>query len=312
MRVNPKIKFVLIVLSFFIGAALFFDFIFTAYFTKTANAGSPNKIYRLAEEQHLNEIPIFGSSRAEKAYYCDDINTDCYNYGFPNQNFDVTAMLLEFELAKPKTTPVIIDMHHDFFEHDAQTNINLATYLPFIPANKNIKNFLIDNNRLAPYHCVRGSRYFGNYSNYLEPIVQNKFHIGNTNYVKGGAFDTKIDNGRSISKRIENRKAKSLQFVMLAEKDKRLRQMIAAHGERKFIIVISPYHYSAFATITNVKEMITYFHNLEKDYPNVLFFDASTLLADDKYFKDTVHLNEAGAHAFSEQLREYLINKEAF
>ncbi len=312
MKVNHKIKLVTWLAASIICVSLILDFTFTTYFTKTATVATSNKIYRLTDQNHLNEITIFGSSRAEKAYYCDSINANCYNYGFPNQNFEVSALLLEFELKKEKNTPIIIDIHHDYFQHDAYTNINLATYLPFVNSNTTVTNFLNTNNRLLPYHYVPGARYFGSYSSYIEPLVGNKLGLGNAHYLKGGIFDTKIGASRSIEKRIANRKSKSLTFEIPAEKDSLLRSLITAHTNRNFIFVISPYHYSAKSTITNWETMLSYFTMLETKYPNVIFIDLSSLLTDDKYFKDTVHLNESGAQVFSLALRLSLIETGLF
>ena len=202
-----KIKLILLLLLFCMAFCLTADFVFTQYFTGTSPVATSNKIYRLTEEDHLQEIPVFGSSRAEKAYYCDSINSNCYNYGFPNQSYDVTALLLKFELSKNKTTPLIIDVHHDFFEHNAITNININTYLPFANNNTAIRSFLEKNERLLPYQYIPGMRYFGAYTAYLQPIVENKFHVGNNDYIKGGVFDSKPGNNRSIQKRIDNRSA---------------------------------------------------------------------------------------------------------
>ncbi len=78
------------------------DFTFTRYFTVTCETCASNKLQRLINENHNDEIPIFGSSRAEKGYLPDSLGDNFYNYGLPNQSFDVTAFLLQFELQKNK------------------------------------------------------------------------------------------------------------------------------------------------------------------------------------------------------------------
>lgn len=309
---NPKIKLLTLLFVFIISLCLSADYIFSAFLTKTTPVAESNKIYRLTNEQHNNEIPIFGSSRAEKGYYCDNINPNCYNYGFPNQSFDVTALLLNFELKKNKTTPIIIDIHHDFFQHNAYTNINLATYLPFVNTNDSITAFLEQNNRLKPYHYIPGARYFGYYTTYLEPIVENKMKIGNALYVKGGVFDTKKGDSRSIQKRIDNRLDKKLSFTITSENDKQLKQLITSSPDRKFIFVVSPYHWSAKSTVANFDEMLNYFNGLAKSYPNVHFIFFNTDKYSDELFKDTVHLNEAGAKQFSAELQTHLQELEIF
>lgn len=306
---HPKVKLIVSLFVFVITICITADLIFTRYFTKTNPVAESNKIYRLAEQNYPDEIPIFGTSRAEKGYYCDAIDTRCYNYGFPNQSFDITALLLQFELAKNKTTPILIDVHHDFFQHDAKININLNTYLPFVNSNAAVTNFLQENHRLKPYHYLPGTRYFGAYTTYLEPIVKNKFGIGKAVYVKGSVLDTKNGDGSAIQKRIQTRLEKQLQFELIPEKDSILQSLIQLHPNRKFVFVVSPYHWSAKSTVANFDELLSYFKSLETKFPNVRFVYFNTDNYDDSYFKDTVHLNETGAKVFSEALHNQLIEK---
>jgi flavodoxin len=306
---HPKLKLILTLAVFVTSLCLIADFVFSKWFTKTQSVAESNKIYRLAYESHPNEIPIFGSSRVEKGYYCDAINSNCYNYGFPNQSFDVTALLLKLELEEPKNTPLIIDVHHDFFKHDAFANINLNTYLPFVSKNKNITGFLESNNRLKPYHYMPGTRYFGAYTAYIEPIAEHKLGLGRAHYIKGGVYDTKAGNTLSISKRIDSRLEKDLHFDVIAEKNNQLEQLIKSHPNRKFVFVVSPYHWSAKSTVNNFDEMINYFSAFEQQFSNVAFIYFSTDEYPDTLFKDTVHLNEAGAKKFSAELKKQLAAK---
>ena len=306
---NPKVKLILYLLSFVITICITADIVFSRYFTKTNPVSESNKIYRLAEQTFVDEIPIFGTSRAEKGYFCDAINEQCYNYGFPNQSFDITALLLQFELAKNKTTPILIDVHHDFFQHDAKVNINLNTYLPFVNSNAAVTTFLQENNRLKPYHYLPGTRYFGAYTTYMEPIFENKFGIGRALYSKGSVLDTKKGSTAAIQKRINTRLDKKLSFEVIAEKDSMLRSLIQLHPNRKFVFIVSPYHWSAKSTVANFDSMLQYFSELEASFPNVAFIYFNTDNYSDTYFKDTVHLNEDGAKVFSAELHNQLKDK---
>lgn len=308
---SHKLKFIFSVIGFVVVVCLCSDYLFTRYLTKTNECATSNKLYRLIEEEHNNEITIFGSSRAEKGYFCDTIHANCYNYGFPNQSFDVTTLLLSFELAKPKTTPIIIDIHHDFYVHDAVVNINLDTYLPFINSNATLQHFLAENKRLQPYHYIPGARYFGAYCGYLKPIIEQRFNIGNTHYLKGGVYDTKTGSNH-LEKRIAKWSEKQLSFTIDKNKEMILIDMIQQHPERNFVFVVSPYHWSAKASVTNFDEMLNYFGALDNQFKNVTTINVDASNFEDDLFKDTVHLNEKGAQQFSASLKESLISRGIF
>lgn len=254
-------------------------------------------------ETHNEEIPIFGSSRAEKAYYCDSLGPNFYNYGMPSASFNVIELLLKPELQKHKNSPIIIDVHHDFFQHDAHDDINIATYIPFINKYDTIKDFLKANNRYNNYQQIPGMRYFGFYTDYLRPVIESKNESENTLYLKGGVYDTKVSSNKSLQKKMTARELKKLHFEIDLEAHKRLLEMIEMHPERKFVFVVSPYHSSAKKTVDNFEEMLTYFNYLEKEFENVVFIYIDAAGYTDELWKDTIHLNILGAKKFSSALR---------
>ena len=285
------------------------DQLITKKYTSGFPNSSANKIQRLFYESHMQEIPVFGSSRAEKGFYCDSLGPDFYNYGMPNASFQVIQLLLKPELLKNKTTPIIIDIHHDFFKHDAQENINLVTYLPFINKNDTIRNFLAANGRLKSYQQIPGLRYFGFYTDYLRPVIGSKSIAENTKYIKGGAFDTKASTTETLQKRIVARETKKLHFGTDREAEHVLLQMIKMNPERKFVFVVSPYHKSAKKTVDNFEEMLDYFNDLDTQYENVVCIYFNTDNYTDDLWKDTVHLNIFGAKKFSGELKRELVVK---
>lgn len=298
------IKFIGFTCVFFVLLSLGADVLFTKNFTSSVQESASNKIQRLFYESHTGEIPIFGSSRVEKGYYCDSLGTDFYNYGMPSASFDVIQLLLKPELKKNKSTPIIIDVHHDFYKHDAKDNINITTYLPFINKNDTIKDFLAMNGRLKNYLKIPGLRYYGSYTDYLRPVLNNKNE--NTVYIKGGVFDTKVSSTESLQKRILIREAKNLHFEIDTTSQKNLLQLIKLNPERDFIFVVSPYHKSAKKTVDNFEEMLTYFNDLDTQFENVIFIYFNTDNYTDDLWKDTIHLNIYGAKKFSGELRREL------
>ncbi len=285
------------------------DAIFTNRFTTSIETGNTNKIQRLFYESHPVEVPVFGSSRAEKGFFCDSLGADFYNYGMPNASFEVIQLLLQPELEKNKSTPIIIDIHHDFFKHNAYENINMETYLPFINKNDTIKSFLEKNGRLRMYHQIPGLRYFGFYTDYAKPLINAKNNAANTEYIKGGVFDTKKTTTASLQKRITARETKKLHFEIDSLAHEALLQMIKQNPKRKFVFVVSPYHKSAKKTVANFEEMLLYFNDLDSQFENVvsIYFDTSNYT--DDLWKDTVHLNIYGSKKFSGELKRELIEK---
>lgn len=309
MNKKGIIKFICFTFLFLISISLCADFIFTTCYTVSFPNSTSNKIQRLFNETHDTEIPIYGSSRAEKAYYCDSLGSNFYNYGMPSASFNVIELLLKPELQKHKTTPIIIDVHHDFFQHDAYDDINIATYIPFINTDDTIKDFLKANNRYKNYQQIPGMRYFGFYTEYLRPVIESQNKSENTLYLKGGVYDTKLSSTKFLQKRISLRESKKLHFEIDPEANKRLLEMIENHPERKFVFVVSPYHSSAKKTITNFEEMLTYFNYLEKEFKNVVFIYIDSAGYNDELWKDTIHLNILGAKKFSSALRIELQKK---
>ncbi|MBK6731093.1 MAG: hypothetical protein IPG60_09025 [Bacteroidetes bacterium] len=297
------ITFISFTILFLISISLCADYIFTKYYTVSFPNSTSNKIQRLFYETHPAEIPIYGNSRTEKAYYCDSLGSNFYNYGMPSASFKVIELLLQPELQKHKITPIIIDVHHDFFQHDAQENINIATYIPFINKYDTIKDFLKANDRYNNYQQIPGLRYFGFYTDYLRPVIESNNKSENTLYLKGGVFDTKVSSTKSLQKRITVRESKKLHFEIDLEAHNRLIKMIESHPERKFVFVVSPYHSSAKKTVDNFEEMLTYFNYLEKELENVVFIYIDAAGYTDELWKDTIHLNILGAKKFSSALR---------
>ena len=300
------IKFIFITCIFLALTSICADLFFTKNCTSGLSNSPSNKIQRLFYESHNEETPIFGSSRAEKGYYCDSLGADFYNYGMPNASFGVIQLLLKPELKKNKTSPIVIDIHHDFFKHDAYENINIATYLPFINKNDTIKDFLATNGRLNNYQQIPGLRYYGFYTDYLRPMVSSRSKTENTMYIKGGVFDTKKSSTATLEKRISAREAKKLHFEVDSAAQEKLLRIIETNPERKFVFVVSPYHKSAKKTVDNFEEMLNYFNKLDAQFENVIFIYFNTDNYSDDLWKDTVHLNIFGAKKFSGELSREL------
>lgn len=284
---------------------LFMDFVTTKFLTRTQPLSESHKIERLLKAESPTEVPIFGNSRAELGYYTPAIGSDVYNYGFPNQSFDVIQFLLQLELNSDRKTPILIDVHHGFFEHDPQSNINISTYLPYLQSNKTVRQFIADQNRMQPYYLIPGMRYFGSYNDYVQPLIETSSTPQKNIHIRGGIYTNAGFSMAATARRIDKKKDKVLHFTADAEKDSLLRSIIAQHPDRTFIFSLSPYHSSAQQTLDNASELTAYFEALDSSFEQVIFVSAANEYPD-SYFKDTIHLNKKGAEAFSKALRKQL------
>ncbi len=110
---------------------------------------------------------------------------------------------------------------------------------------------------------------------------------------------------RFVDKRMQH----DMQFVFDSRLSDHLEQLIAAHPERTFVLVVSPLHESVQRAGGELAPVRKYMRELEAKFPNAVGFvyDGSTL--PDYYFLDTMHLNGEGAKLFSANLRDKLRSK---
>ena len=79
---------------------------FIIYKTQTNGA---YKVNRILNENHQNEIPIFGSSRAGANIIPSELGENYFNYAISGGNANIWLFFLEQELKKNKTTPILIN-----------------------------------------------------------------------------------------------------------------------------------------------------------------------------------------------------------
>jgi hypothetical protein len=281
------------------------DYFVTSEVTNSS-ALTPNKIQRYLNGTPADEIAVFGNSRATKGYMVDSIAPNAYNYGMPNENFVVIELLLSMELKKKSTAPIILDVHDYFYEHDVFLNINIETYIPFVKENEKVKKFLEINHRNKPYYSIVGLRYFGLYTVYSNIILSKLLGWDKKIYAKGGIFETGVHDKETFKKRVEKRLSERRVFKVDKEREARFTKFFEENPNRKFILVMSPYHYSLKNSLSNYDEMVSYYKDLSTTYSNVefLFFESTNY--PDSFFKDTIHLNILGSSKFSRELKEEL------
>ena len=314
----------------FIIVALAFDVLFTNQFIFSKEYSNQSKLRRLIEEEHKNEIPVFGSSKARSAFIPDSLGPHVFNYGMEQCNFDVVELLLNIETEKDKEAPIIVEFNHRWFVHDPNHTINIATYVPNLD-HKIIRDYLKQYDRMEMKYRLPGIRYFGSYFYYLRYHL--KEQAGNKKIISRGGnfmdivprkevFDNYV-NARTkaidlrhelIRKEGDVKEAisvyersqlkylhKYLLYTAEPERIELFEQIVRENPQRDFLIVYTPQHWSETKGIENFDEIEALFAGWETEFPNIKTFDYSHMDLPDDHFKNSSHLNLAGARAFSSQ-----------
>jgi hypothetical protein len=262
----------------------------------------------LLEDSTNSEIPVFGSSFAMTGYYPDSLGPEFYNYGRPAYNLQKIKLMLDIELNKNKQGPILIDFHMGLLKAKEQPNVDLKNYLPFI-SRRDVREFLKANNQNASYQHLYGLRYYGLYQDYIADFLKRDSSYP-TYYHKGGEFYRKPTSRAVLKKSIEKNSSQKGTFTRNPGLEQVFFQLLRSHPDRKFILIISPYHKSIYRSRMEVDAMWDYLKGLKTNFDNIeiLKFDGRDL--PDDHFRDAMHLNEKGARLFSAQLKKELISFE--
>lgn len=317
----------------FIALFCVFDFVFTRWVIFDKPFANQNKIKRLIENNKPNEIPVFGSSKARCSFFPDSLSSNVYNYGMEKCNFDIVELLLEIELDKKKTTPIILEFNHRWFLHKPEHTINISSFIPNIHHPK-VEAFIRKYNKYEYYYKIPGLRYYGQYLSYLRMSM--KESTGSNKLIhKGGIFSNKTPskeifdgyinsrkNAIAIRKELLEKSKDPKQITSLAEKQKlrylnstllfqndtsRIKvfeNLVQQHPERTFIMAFTPYHYTELEGIENYEDIELLFERWRKKFPNIKAFNYSKKVLADDHFKNTSHINRKGAFKFSGWLRK--------
>jgi hypothetical protein len=248
-------------------------------------------------------------------------------------NFDVISFLLKTELAKDKTTPIIIEFNARSFVHKPSHTIDLATFVPN-GEHKSVRDYLKENGRLDKYQMIPGVRYFGSYLRYLRSLsrkVTSKKIIS-----RGGIFmDTypgdELLNRFTTSRyemikrrnRLEEKEASgvpltymenqtlemlqiSLDFTFNKGKIEEFEALAKEHPNRDILIVYTPHHPSELKGIKNTEQLHALLNHWRKDIDNIHVFDYSAFPLENDCFKNSSHINLKGARLFCEVLNDEL------
>ena len=320
----------------FVVVALSFDLVFSKGVIMKSPLANEHKIHRLLQNAEPQEIPIFGSSKARSAFIPDTLGPDFYNYGMEKCGFDVINFLLEVELAKDKTGPIVIEYNHRSFISAPEHTINKAAYIPNLQ-DARVEAFLKRSDQMEFRYRLPGFRYFGSYLYYLRYFVKSGGG-GAKGASKGGNFaritldsanfNTLVANRMGLVARrnellyAENNQEEAisdqgrqeleyltafLTFTYSEQLVNEFKNLAQSHPERTIYLVYTPQHASELAGIANLDEMKAFYQNLSTALPNTKVIDLSRMPLPDDAFKNTSHLNRKGAEIFSVSLKNAIL-----
>ncbi|MEO8582377.1 MAG: hypothetical protein ABI415_01200 [Flavitalea sp.] len=261
---------------------------------KSENSGA-YKVNRVLNGKNQFEIPIFGSSRALNSYIPDSISKYAFNYGLNGAQDDIWLFFLKKELAKTRTSPIIINF--DFNGLDSAKG-DLQYYL-YNSNDAEVRKIVGDD--WQPYFNVPMVKYFGRVESYI------------TDYLKEKTELTRITNrGASLYKLVQSPKAFAAILKERRENGEVFRNSIQLRNElfrvlkeprnREIYFVIAPYNKTYIESQKNVNDAKSFLNEL-RTIPRVTVFDYSEFDLPDEDFFNTSHVNYKGAQIFSAELR---------
>ncbi len=273
-----------------------FNYVFEIQIIFKSHINGASKINRIISLTEKNEIPIFGSSRAQGNFVPSIIDSvNCFNYGIDATQANIWLFFLEQELSKEKNTPIIINFDLGGLNY---SDGNIGNYIPNWNSTKNILR-----NKGEFYYNIPFIKYYGQYERYFKFYVNEKMNL--TKFTdKGGSFEKNILTNSKFQKLVNKRKNSKSTFSLNKKLLSKFNKLINSTN-RKIILVVSPYHISFFNKFENIETVNRYLSSLN-ERENINVIDLRNFIIDDKLFLNTSHLNYDGAVKFSKKLKELL------
>lgn len=279
------------------------DLLFSSVIIPSNETTNYAKLNRLIHENHPEEIPLLGSSTVLRGLMADQLGEHFYNYGITATNFQKLAPLLEIELAKDKTSPIIIDMPPQFFMARPKPNIRMEDMLPF-SRNTYIREFMKEYDFYEPWHDISGLRYFGNYTTYFGSYMSTQLP-SDMSFSRGGKHVGRKTPADKFAQFIELRSQKPLPYKASPELLNTFKKLLSS-TDRPIVLVVFPFYKTVYETGFDLASYTALIEELSTEYPHVSGFVADGREYLDSDFLDTIHLNYQGALKFSKQLRQAL------
>lgn len=278
---------------------LLFSYWFEQKVIYKANLCGAYKVHRIIAEQHDNEMPIFGSSRAEGGYIPDSLGADVYNYGLSGTLYNVTLFFLEEECKKKKKNPYIL-LNFDLSGVGKGIG-DIANYIPE-SGTKEVRELL--GAAYQPYFAIPFIRYYGRYDIYTRLYLNNKLELTKASN-KGASLEKNSLAPEVFALRVKERLTYKGIFKHDTAVADQLFGIIGNHPERYFIFSIAPYHASFFTSYQSADIAQQFLAKLAS-FKNVRVLDFSKLPLADSMYLNTTHINYKGAKIFNHVLKDSL------
>lgn len=279
------------------GVCLAVDQLFTQVFIFSNPLSDADRIRHLFQD-NSDAIPIFGTSKAHGHYCPADMGIKAFNYGMNGISYEVTDVFLQIELAKSRTTPIILELQY----RDTGILGDQTRYIPF--ARDPRFHALLEKFHTTSWrYYVPAIRYFGYYDALLRtylngPLKVEKMQDGFSELVHPPAF-----NRAQLDEYIRERLAYTNGYFPEGDQNERLIAHITEHPQRLFFLVISPFHPSYYVNFRNEDKFEAFKKQLAA-LPNVVLLDWGRKHYPDEDFLDTLHLRRPAAAKFSRELGE--------
>lgn len=267
-----------------------------------SQALAAGRIARLRDVRPPDEIPIFGSSKAEADYVPSVLGRGYFNYGIASTGLNVTNWLLATELRRPSRQPIVIDL----VQWSVGVYGDVRNYLP-ISQQADVRELLKRAGLWRWYYAVPGLRYFNSWDWYAKGLLTDRVAL--TKRFDHG-FLVNLDEApwsrTEFQKKVATRLALNYRLGIDPGEKTKLLNLVRSAPNRQFAVVLAPLHKSFFVHENGEMALREELRQLDRGLPNLHVIDMTHSDFPDQYFLDTAHLNQRGAKLFSVRLREEL------
>ncbi|MEY3443606.1 MAG: hypothetical protein RLZZ519_1887 [Bacteroidota bacterium] len=278
------------------------DWVIQTQLIRQTSTHGTNKLFRI-QEAHPDEIPIFGSSRAQCSYIPDSLGRNFYNYGINGIGFAVMDIFLKQELAhQNKKTPIILNFDYQMFGYQMG---DLNSYLPHSEIPE-VKDLLIRNETYSNHLRIPGIRYYGAIDAFIKDRLNERLQLTKA-INKGAAIEKAVTAPAQMAVLVQKRRDSTERFDPRPELVDTLCKRIEMHPNRMFYIVVAPYHAAYYASIPDIdQKKAKYTMDRLDAFPNAKLINFDTREWPDSLFFNTSHVSQLGAIKMSQMLKDSL------
>lgn len=279
---------------------------------RKSSSGEFGKLNTIFIKQNFYDALIIGSSRAESHFLPAVINSvsglDCFNAGQSGAMQELNLTILRSYLvhsAAPKILVLNIDIHLP--NEGSDTIHHFPKYFPYLGNNVLYEHLKKQDPRFCWFKWI---------SFYSLPYINDYYLAASLR----GWMDEKTDDDKKYAKgfipeqkRVEDPDRDTyplIDYTIDAEVCKNINDIIAVCKQNNIwpVLVVSPLYYKVSESITDRAASISLLKKLANEH-DIPFLDYTTdeMCFKKEYFVNPRHLNNTGAHIFSQKFAEHLL-----